>query len=231
MIFSRTYHGLELTVAQPGPEPDGRICYLLLPEGLKDDGTSFLEHAAADHGVTMVAVTGINWNDDLTPWIADGVFKKAKPFGGRADIFLRNLQEDVFPAVENLLGFHKAERYLVGISLSGLFAVWSCFKTDVFCGIASISGSLWYDGFASWASEHVGSLRPVGRIFISLGDREKRSKDKRMSTVEDATRQVVSVIQEACRDQASAVTFLLEEDTTHFSPLLPRLELALKYLL
>lgn len=203
-----------------------RICYILLPEGLKEDGRLWMEEAAGRYGITLVAMYGIAWNDDLTPWVAEGVFRKAKPFGGQATAFLQNLRDEYFPQIESQIGLDHPERYLIGISLSGLFAVWSLFNCGPFAGIASISGSLWYDGFISWAQDKTPS-NSVKKIFISLGDREKRSKDRRMSTVEDATLRFV----EDLRRKGVAVDFVLEENTTHFSPVVPRLEKALEALL
>lgn len=218
MISSRTYHGITFDWVAAAGE---RVCYILLPEGLKDDGRAWMETAAERFGVSVVAMSGMDWNDALTPWGAEGVFKKAKPFAGHAELFLKDLREDYFPSVEASLGLKRPERYLVGISLSGLFAVWSLFKCSLFAGVASISGSLWYNGFAEWVNNQT-LAAPERRVFLSLGDREKKSKDKRMATVEDATRLVV----DSLRAKGASVSFLLEPDTTHFSPLVPRLSLA-----
>lgn len=219
MIETRTYHGITLDVVRDSTE---RICYILLPEGLKDDGRIWMEDAAGRYGISLVVMSGMNWNDDLTPWSADGVFRKSKPFGGRAELFLKDLRDDYFPNIESILGIRNPERYLIGISLSGLFAVWSVFKCDLFDAVASISGSLWYDGFASWTEGRKLSERVV-KVFISLGDREKKSKDRRMSTVEDETLRTV----ENLKGKGASVEFILEENTTHFSPVVPRLEKAL----
>lgn len=219
MIETRTYHGITIDAVRDSTD---RICYILLPEGLKDDGRIWMEDAAGRYGITLVVMSGMNWNDDLTPWSADGVFRKSKPFGGRAEFFLKDLRDDYFPNIESILGIRNPERYLIGISLSGLFAVWSVFKCDLFDAVASISGSLWYDGFASWTEGRKLSER-VGKVFISLGDREKKSKDRRMSTVEDETLRTV----ENLKGKGASVEFILEENTTHFSPVVPRLEKAL----
>lgn len=219
MIETRTYHGITLDIVRSTPD---RICYILLPEGLKDDGRIWMEDAAGRYGISLVVMSGMNWNDDLTPWSADGVFRKSKPFGGRAELFLKDLRDDYFPNIESILGIRNPERYLIGISLSGLFAVWSVFKCDLFDAVASISGSLWYDGFASWTEGRKLSERVV-KVFISLGDREKKSKDRRMSTVEDETLRTV----ENLKGKGASVEFILEENTTHFSPVVPRLEKAL----
>lgn len=222
MINSRTYHGLTLDTAKFKSE---RICYILLPEGLKEDGKKWMEEAAERYACNIVALSGMDWNESLTPWAAEGVFRKAKPFGGRSEVFLRDLKSDYFPGIESSLGIKHPERYLAGISLSGLFAVWSVFKCDLFLGVASISGSMWYDGFAEWTKDRMPSAC-VKKVFISLGDKESKTKDKRMSSVEDATLQVVSNL----REKGTLVEYALEEGVTHFSPVVPRLEKALESL-
>ena len=219
MNETRTYHGITLDVVRNSTD---RICYILLPEGLKDDGRRWMEDAAVRHGITLVAMHGMEWNDDLTPWGAEGVFRKSKPFAGHADLFLKNLREDLFPNVETQLGIRHPERFLIGISLSGLFAIWSVFKSDLFDAVASVSGSLWYDGFASWTEGQKLSER-VRKVSVLLGDKEKKSKDRRMATVEEMTLQTVEIL----RRKGASVEFELEEDTTHFSRVVPRLEKAL----
>lgn len=219
MTETRTYHGITLDVVRNSTD---RICYILLPEGLKDDGRRWMEDAAGRYGITLVAMTGMEWNDDLTPWSAEGVFRKAKPFAGHADLFLKSLREDLFPNIESQLGIRHPERLLIGISLSGLFAVWSVFRCDLFDAVASVSGSLWYDGFASWTEGQELSER-VRKVSVLLGDKEKKSKDRRMATVEKMTLQTVEIL----RRKGASVEFELEENTTHFSPVVPRLEKAL----
>lgn len=166
----------------------------------------------------------MDWNDALTPWPAKGVFKKEKDFGGKAQDFLKELPGEYFLSIETAIGVKKAERTLVGISLSGLFSVWASTQTDIFTGIASISGSLWYDNFSEWFKE--AQINPtVKRFFLSLGSKEKKSKDARMATVEDAT----NAIAEAIQTKGFSVEYVIDEGT-HFSPIVPRLDLALKSL-
>ena len=93
------------------------------------------------YGVSIVVIGDANWNDDLTPWPAEGVFRKAKPFGGHAAGFLDKLTREIIPATEKNMALEGAvERTILGVSLSGLFAVWSAFNTDAFTNIISISG-------------------------------------------------------------------------------------------
>ena len=155
---------------------------MILPEGIKGDLYDGLKGLSEKYGVSIVVIEDVNWNDDMTPWPAIGVFKKAKPFGGRAASFLNKLNNEIIPNTERELGIENTERTLLGVSLSGLFAVWAAFNTDVFANIISISGSLWYDGFIEWMKEQTPSSR-LKKVCMLLGEKEKNAKDKRMATV------------------------------------------------
>jgi len=222
MVSTRAYHGLSITVAH---STGNRICYIILPEGLQTDGTKMIESAAERYSCHIAVISGINWNADLTPWPAPGVFKKEKPFDGKAKGFLQSLLTDVFPSIELSLGIHNPEAYLAGVSLSGLFAVWTLWNTQKFRGIASISGSLWYDGFTEWTRCHP-LLNTEAKVFLSLGDKEKDTKNPLMANVEIST----SMIAEILETSGCEVDYRIVQGT-HFSPLIPRLELALKFLL
>ena len=198
-----------------------KICYMILPEGIRKDLSEGLKELSEKHNVTIVVIDNTNWNDDLTPWPAKGVFKKAKPFGGKAAAFLDRLTKETIPETERKLAVENAERTLLGISLSGLFAVWSAFNTDRFTNIISISGSLWYDGFAEWMKEQTPSPQ-LKKVCMLLGEKEKNAKDPRMATVEERTQTAANLLKEKTQ---AAVTFELVEGT-HFSPTMPRLERA-----
>lgn len=232
MVEHKAINGLDLSIVRVESH---RVCYVLLPGGLMNDGASFLEEAASRYQASMVVVSGMNWNDDLTPWAADPVFKREKPFGGKAAGFLKILEDDIMPETERILGLAHlvqqqeqcpVERCLVGISLSGLFALWSAHRSDLFAGIASISGSFWFPKFEDWVLTHSLS-KSVRKVFISLGDKEKETRNRAMSSVEESTVSIVSHLRAAAAD----VDYRLEEGTTHFSPIVPRLDAALDSLL
>ena len=199
-----------------------KICYMILPEGIREDLDVGLKKLSEKHGVSIVVIPDVNWNDDLTPWPAEGVFKKAKPFGGQAALFLNKLTNEIIPEAEKSLGIEDAERTIMGVSLSGLFAVWACFNTNAFTNVISISGSLWYDGFIEWMEKQTPSPQ-LKKVCMLLGEKEKNAKDKRMATVEERTRAAVEILKSISQ---AAVTFELVEGT-HFSPILPILDRAL----
>ena len=199
---------------------------MILPEGIKENLSDGLKELSEKYGVSIVVIEDVNWNDDMTPWAAEGVFKKAKPFGGRGTSFLDKLTNEIIPKTEKNLGVEDAERTIMGVSLSGLFALWTCFNTNSFTNIISISGSLWYDGFVEWMEKHTPSQQ-IKKVCMLLGEKEKNAKDKRMATIEERTLAAARILK---TNSQAAVIFELV-DGTHFSPILPRLERAFEMVL
>ncbi len=142
----------------------------------------------------LAAICGVDWNSDLSPWPAPAAFRGGGAFGGRADSYLRRLTQEIVPAAERALGIQPQTRCLAGYSLAGLFALWGGSRCTLFDGAASISGSLWFDGFADSLKPPFGGLR---RVYLSLGDRERRTKNPRMAAVEDCTRRVADIFRDA----------------------------------
>lgn len=139
-----------------------------------------------------LAVIGeTDWNRDFSPWPAPRAFSGGEDFAGGADRYLETLLRTLLPAIEAKLPHPPRVRCLAGYSLAGLFAVYACTKTDRFDRIASLSGSLWYDGFLSYL-QSTGLRRTLDFAFFSLGDRETRTKNPRMAAVADCTAQVCS---------------------------------------
>ncbi len=114
-----------------------------------------------------------DWNRDLSPWEANPVFGN-EPFEGGAGTTLEEIKNDViscYPGREFIIG---------GYSLAGLFALWAAYQTDSFCGVASASPSVWYPDFLAYAT---GNDVKTDTIYLSLGDREAKTKNKIMQTV------------------------------------------------
>ena len=143
----------------------------------------------------LAAISGVDWNRELSPWPAPKVFRGNEDFGGEGSSFLDILTGQIVPLVEAQLGFVPVSRAIAGYSLAGLFALWSIFQTDVFDRAASVSGSLWFDGFMDCmrSSAPPNSLR---QIYLSLGDKEKNARNQRMAAVEDCTRRAAELLRE-----------------------------------
>lgn len=199
------------------------VCYILLPMCPADEMLEWIRTNASEYAANMVVLSGMDWNRDMSPWPAPAVFSRESDFGGKATDFLNYLLSDVIPAVERELAMGAvSHRRLVGISLSGLFALWASCQTNAFHRVASLSGSLWYDGFAEWMAKQTPHIE---RAYLSLGNREKLSRNVRMATVEDTTIRVAELLK--CK---GVETVLELNPGTHFAPLLPRMEKALKAL-
>ena len=140
----------------------------------------------------LAAVSGVDWNRELSPWNAPKVFRSSEDFDGGGPDFLGVLTEQIIPLVESQLDFSPASRAIAGYSLAGLFSLWAAFQTGLFDRAASISGSLWFDGFLNYMKS---AAPPKGlrQVYLSLGDKEKNARNQRMATVEDCTRQTAEL--------------------------------------
>ena len=141
---------------------------------------------------TLVCIEGVDWDRDLSPWAAKKVFRGGEDFSGGADAFLQALLTELIPAAET--GLSPAWRAVFGYSLAGLFSLWAMTQTDVFARCASVSGSLWFDGFVDYLSGHP-LLGAPERVYLSLGDREEQAKNPRMQQVRAATEATKAVIE------------------------------------
>ena len=166
-------------------------CYVLVPESL---GAEWLSAMAAELSVNMVSVRGYSWDDDLTPWPMGPVMRDHRSFGGHAPHFLGELK-DLCERVEEDHANATHRRVLAGVSLSGLFAVWAMAQDDFFGDVVSVSGSFWYEGFATWLEEK--EIRGEGRrAYLSVGAKESRSRNKYFKTVGEKTETVASRLAE-----------------------------------
>lgn len=136
---------------------------------------------------SIAAISGTDWNAELSPWAAKRAFRAGEDFAGGARVYLHLLVYELIPAVEGALDKAPAKRYLAGYSLAGLFAVFAQLETEIFDGFASVSGSLWYDGFTDYALSSKPKRLPA-RAYFSVGSKEKMTKNMRLASVEDNTR-------------------------------------------
>jgi predicted alpha/beta superfamily hydrolase len=137
-----------------------------------------------DQDFCLIAIRVGNWNTDLSPWKAPAAFGK-EDFGGGAD---RTLTE-VLKYTEDPAKTY----YIGGYSLAALFAVWAVYQTDVFRGAAAASPSVWFPGFAEYMKEN--RIR-TGSVYLSLGDREEKTRNPVMATVGDRIREAHDLLKE-----------------------------------
>lgn len=172
----------------PCDEPDRPVIYLntFAGEGkqvlrlLRDDGCP---------PFTLVSVSSLNWNHDMSPWEIPPVFKNADPCTGGADDYLRILIERIVPEAEKEIKETVSWRGIAGYSLAGLFALYSLYRTDIFSRAASMSGSLWYPGITEYISSHTMKKTP-DYLYFSLGSKEARTRNPYMKTVQENTEMI-----------------------------------------
>ena len=180
--LTRFIGGYSLTLLLPDREPDGAV-YLPMhgsPEGIWE----LLPQKTA----ALISIDGFDWNRDLSPWPAPAAFG-GEDFGGQADAFLARLTDDIIPFAEREAGLTPAWRGLSGYSLAGLFSVYAAYRTDLFSRVASVSGSMWYDGWMDYA-RRTPLAAPLRRTYFSVGAKEKKTRNVRMACVEENTRQM-----------------------------------------
>lgn len=185
-----TFTIANLNIRTVAGSPD-RICYLLYPFDRLEEWT---ERAAPEFGVSIAVVTGMDWDNDLTPSPAKGQPPGSPDFMGNAAEFLSVLVSEVVPEVERRMNLSAdVERTLAGVSLSGLFTLWQWMSNSLFRNIISLSGSFWYDGFVTWIKSRPVPKKP-GRAYFLIGNLEARTKVKAFQPVQTDTVEIVDYL-------------------------------------
>ena len=141
--------------------------------------------ASAPAPFLLVGVPVRSWNDALSPWPASAVFGK-DDFGGCAADTLSHLREAVLPdAIQAFSPADGAQRILGGYSLAGLFALWAGHTDTPWLGIAAASPSVWFPDWLAFAKAHPPFAQAV---YLSLGDREEKTRNPVMAQVGDGIR-------------------------------------------
>ena len=138
---------------------------------------------------SLVAISSLDWNLDMAPWDSPAAFKKGEPFTGGADDYLRLLVEEIIQEAEKELLGPPAWRGIAGYSLAGLFALCAVYQTDVFSQVGCMSGSLWFPGFKEYIFSHEPKRRP-DCIYFSLGDKEAKTRNPVLKTVQENTEEI-----------------------------------------
>lgn len=159
----------------PG-ERDVMVYLLLSPEKAEE-----LQDLLPAPRPALAALYDLDWNGALSPWPAQKVFRGGEDFAGGGAAFLQELTGSIIPTVEKK---PPAKRILAGYSMGGLFALYAALNTACFDRVASVSGSLWFDGFVDYALKRSCLAE---RVYLSLGDKEKNTRNPRMCAIEDCT--------------------------------------------
>ena len=168
--------------------PGAPVIYL---NTYSDEGQQLFEatQTAGYPPFTLVAISDLDWNHDMAPWDSPAAFKNGEPFTSGADDYLRLLVEEIISRAEKELPVPPAWRGIAGYSLAGLFALYTIYQTDVFSRVGCMSGSLWFPGFKEYVLSHEPKRRP-DCIYFSLGDKEAKTRNPILKTVQENTEEI-----------------------------------------
>ncbi len=138
---------------------------------------------------TLVAVSNLEWNHDMSPWNIPPISANNTPCTGGADDYLKLLIDKIMPEAEKNIKGKPLWRGIAGYSLAGLFAIYSIYQTDVFSRAASMSGSLWFPRIKEYIFSHDVKRKP-DYIYFSLGNRESKTRNKFLKCVQQNTEEI-----------------------------------------
>ena len=155
---------------------------------------SYISELSGGQDFCLKAVRVHSWNSDLSPWPAPAVFGD-EDFGEGAAETLKVILDKVVPAPEDAPFINTI--LIGGYSLAGLFALWAGYQTDRFAGIAAASPSIWFPHFTEYMQENEIHAQ---HVYLSLGDREERTRNPVMSQVGNAIRTARELLADAGTD-------------------------------
>ena len=173
----------------------------------------------------LLCINNLDWQKDMCPWDSPALIKNEKDFIGGADVYLSLLEKEIIPKAVEILGEEPSYYALAGYSLAGLFALYAGYRSSLFSRIASVSGSLWYPDFVSFAKEKK-MLSKAERLYLSLGTEEAKTKHAVLSTIERKTRELV----EHYQSSGYCVNFELNPGN-HFCEVEQRIEKAIRWIM
>ena len=173
----------------------------------------------------LLCINNLNWQKDMCPWDSPALIKNEKDFIGGADEYLFLLEKEIIPRAVEILGEEPTYYALAGYSLAGLFALYAGYRSALFSRIASVSGSLWYPDFVSFAKEKK-MLRTPEKLYFSLGTEEAKTKHAVLSTIERKTRKLVE------HYQSSGYCVNFEQNPgNHFCEVEQRIEKGIRWIM
>lgn len=213
----------------------GRNCTLWMPGGdgpfpvaflCGGDLRKFIPKLIGDlPGMVLFSAKG-SWESDFTPWPVEAL-ENREPFTGGARDYLCFLEEAI-PYLEETyyISVNPEQAALMGYSLGGLFAIWAMYNTKKFSVFASLSGSLWYDGFQEYMEAH--RPNPGTKVYISLGKSEEHTSQARVRSVGEKTVRAASILEWALGEGSVVLEW---NRGGHFTGILNRWRKALQWAL
>mgnify|MGYP002614678344 FL=1 len=156
-----------------GDKDSQTVCYFFMAERINIEPVE---------GVRLVMIYPYDWNYCMTPW---KYHDKNMGKTGGGEEFLSWFISEIYD--------EKYQRqYIGGYSLGGLFALFAACEKELFDGVMSVSGSLWYPGALEYFKEKSIGER-IGKIYMSLGDKESLTKNAEREKVGFNTEKLAEV--------------------------------------
>lgn len=207
----------------------GMSCSLFLPQGYHKGSTHYpviyvngevsIEEIIAEINRTdiqpdfiLLSIQPESWNDDFTPWSAPAFRRGEEAPRGQADAYIFRLTKEIKPYIDAHYRTKPEPKHtaLFGYSLGGLAALYSIYKTDAFGMVGSLSGSLWYDNFCEFMEKEK-PLRTDLRVYLSLGKKEKQSRNPRMEKVAECTERARDILVRQLGAQSGQIDIQAEQ--------------------
>ena len=178
----------------------------------------------------LLNIKSKDWNSDYSPWSAPALKKNMEAFSGHAPDYLNTLINTIKPFIDKNYNTKADSKntVLIGYSLAGLAALYSLYKFETFGKIGCLSGSLWYDNWVEFINSN-SPLNSETKIYLSLGNSEERSRNKRMSIVGNNTRITYDILSKQLTSQENII--LEWNDGGHFSAITQRFVKGLLWLM
>ena len=133
---------------------------------------------------SLVYVTNVRWEEELSPWKAEKIFSDRDTFAGEADTYLTFLVQEILPYTSIILKEQITDICIAGYSMAGLFSLYALYRTPVFSQAVCVSGSVWYPDFTEFCEKTEMKSMPE-TIYLSIGDRERYTKNPYVKQVEE----------------------------------------------
>lgn len=161
------------------------------------DGSEIMEELLKSGGsdFNFLCVCIPYWNHDMSPWFCPSLSENDEPCTGGADGYLKLLTGTIIPEAKEKIGDDVSFSGIAGYSLAGLFALYAMYNCDMFSRVAAVSPSLWFPDFKEYCYSHSfnGSIK---KIYMSLGDREAKTRHPVLRTVRDNAEEIVRFYRE-----------------------------------
>lgn len=161
-----------------------------------ENEVSYIKELTGGGDFCLKAIKVKSWNRDLSPWPAPAVFGN-EDFGNGAAEMLKFLVDEVLNGDDSGSTVNVKRRFIGGYSLAGLFALWAGYQTNRFDGIAAASPSVWFPGFLAYMRQN---NICTDAVYLSLGDREERTRNPVMAQVGNAIREAEGIFKEDGKD-------------------------------